>query len=203
MAEDRSSAVPQGLVVPMLTPFEADGSIASDLFIAHAKHLLAQGAAGLAPFGTTGEALSVGINARISSIDRLLDHGISPDFLIPGTGLTSLDDTANLSRAMLDRSVRAVMVLPPFYYKNVSNQGIITYFTRLIERLGEDARIVLYHIPKVAMVGFGVDVVQHLKARFPDQILAIKDSSGDWSNMQALMGIDGLHVYPGSERNLP
>jgi 4-hydroxy-tetrahydrodipicolinate synthase len=189
----------RGVLVPLLTPFDDDMTIATDLYVAHAGRLLEQGCAGLVPFGTTGEALSVGIDERIAAIRALVDAGIDPSLMIPGTGLSNVADTARLSRACLDMGCAGVMTLPPFYYKGVSEEGLYRYFSQLVEAIGDDARIFLYHIPPVAIVGIPVTLAARLHKEFPRQIVGIKDSSGDWDNTRALLGIDGLVVYPGSE----
>jgi len=189
----------RGLIAPILTPFNEDLSIASDLYVAHSKRLLDQGCAGLAPFGTTGEALSVGIDERITALQDLIDGGIDPAKMIPGTGLSNIADTARLSRACLDMGCAAVMTLPPFYFKAVTEDGIYRYFEQLIAAIGSDARIYLYHIPPVAIVGIAPSLAARLHAEFPQQIVGIKDSSGDWDNTQELFEIDGMIVYPGSE----
>jgi len=185
--------------VPALTPFNDDLSIATNLYVAHARWLFEQGCVAIAPFGTTGEALSVGIDERIAAIQALLDAGIDPARVIPGTGLTNVADTVRLSRACLDMGCAAVMTLPPFYFKGVSDDGLYAYFEQLIAALGDDARIVLYHIPPIAVVGIPPALAARLHRNFPQQVVGIKDSSGDWDNTQALLSIDGLVVYPGSE----
>ncbi len=192
----------KGVLAPLLTPFNDDLSIATDLYVEHARWLLDEGCAGLVPFGTTGEALSVGIDERIDAIRALIDGGIDAARLIPGTGVSNFTDTARLSSACLDLGCAAVMVLPPFYYKAVSDDGLFRYFSELIERIGPAARIYLYHIPPIAIVGLSVDLVARLRKAFPEQVIGIKDSSGDFDNTRALLGIDGLVVYPGSEEPL-
>jgi 4-hydroxy-tetrahydrodipicolinate synthase len=189
----------RGVIAPILTPFNDDLSIATDLYIAHAHWLFEQGCVGIAPFGTTGEALSVGIDERIAAIRVLLDAGIDPSRVIPGTGLTSIADTARLSRACLDMGCAAVMTLPPFYFKGVGNEGLYAYFEQLIAALGQDARIFLYHIPPIAVVGIPPPLARRLRRDFPDQVIGIKDSSGDWDNTRELLQIADLIVYPGSE----
>ena len=189
----------RGVVAPILTPFEDDLSIATDLYVAHARWLFEQGCAGIAPFGTTGEALSVGIDERIAAVRALIDAGIDPALMMPGTGLSNVADTARLSRACLDLGCSGVMTLPPFYYKGVSEEGLYRHFVQLIRAIGEDARIFLYHIPPIAIVGIPVTLAARLHAEFPRQVVGIKDSSGEWDNTRALLGIDGLVVYPGSE----
>lgn len=189
----------RGVIAPPLTPFNDDLSIATDLFVGLTNHLIESGCAGLAPFGTTGEALSVGIDERISALAALVDSGIDPSRMIPGTGLSNIADTARLSRACLDLGCPAVMTLPPFYFKGVSENGLYRYFAELIKAIGPDARIFLYHIPPMAIVGIPPSLAARLCADFPEQIVGIKDSSGDWENTKALFDIDDLIVYPGSE----
>ncbi len=189
----------RGLIAPILTPFNDDLSVATSLYVDHAKRLFDQGCAGIAPFGTTGEALSVGIDERIAAIRDLIDGGIDPAKMIPGTGLSNVADTARLSRACLDMGCAGVMTLPPFYFKSVTEDGLYRYFEQLIATIGSDARIYLYHIPPIAIVGVPPALAARLHADFPDQIVGIKDSSGDWDNTRALLNIDGMIVYPGSE----
>jgi len=189
----------RGVLVPLLTPFNDDMTIATDLYVAHAERVLDQGCAGLVPFGTTGEALSVGVDERIAAVRALVDAGIDAAQMIPGTGLSNVADSARLSRACLDMGCAGVMTLPPFYYKGVSEEGLYRHFVQLLETIGEDARIFLYHIPPIAIVGIPVTLAARLHAEFPQQVVGIKDSSGEWDNTRALLGIDGLIVYPGSE----
>lgn len=189
----------RGPTAPILTPFNDNLSIAQELFVAHAERMFDQGCAAIAPFGTTGEALSVGIDERIAAVRSLIDAGIDPARMIPGTGLSNIADTARLSRACLEMGCAAVMTLPPFYYKAVDNDALYRYFERLIAELGHDARVVLYHIPPIAVVGIPPDLAARLHASFPEQIVGIKDSSGDWDNTKKLLAIDGLTVFPGSE----
>lgn len=189
----------RGVIAPILTPFNDDLSVATSLYVAHAEWLFDQGCAAIAPFGTTGEALSVGIDERIAAIKALIDGGINPARMIPGTGLSNVADTARLSRACLDMGCTAVMTLPPFYFKDVAEDGLYLHFKQLIETIGPDARIYLYHIPPIAIVGVPPTLAARLHADFPEQIVGIKDSSGDWENTRALLDIDGMIVYPGSE----
>jgi len=189
----------RGVLVPLLTPFNDDMTVATDLYVAHAQRVLDQGCAGLVPFGTTGEALSVGVDERITAVRALVDAGIDPAQMIPGTGLSNVTDTARLSRACLDMGCAGVMTLPPFYYKGVSEEGLYRHFVQLLGAIGDDARIYLYHIPPIAVVGIPVTLAARLHAEFPQHVIGIKDSSGEWDNTRALLGIDGLIVYPGSE----
>ena len=196
----RWAAIGPGVIAPNLTPFNDDISIARDLYVENARRLLDDGCVALAPFGTTGEALSVAVAERISLVEDLIEGGIDPARLIPGTGLTNLPETADLTRRMLELGCAAAMVLPPFYFKGVSDDGLYAYYAKLIDMVGRsDLAIYLYHIPQVSGVGLSPQLVARLKHDFPDQIVGIKDSSGDWENTRALFDIEGLIVYPGSE----
>jgi len=188
-----------GVLAPLLTPFNDDSSVATDLYVAHAERLLEQGCAGLVPFGTTGEALSIGIDERIAALQALVDGGIDPAIMIPGAGVSNVTDSARLSRACLDMGCAGVMTLPPFYYKAVTEDGLYRHFVQLIEAIGADARVYLYHIPPIAVVGIPPTLAARLHAEFPENVVGIKDSSGDWNNTRSLLDIDGLIVYPGSE----
>ena len=191
----------KGLISPILTPFNPDLSIATDLYIELARKLLATGGcSGLAPFGTTGEALSVGIEERLTALDALIDAGIDPKVMIPGTGLTNFVDTAHLTRHAVDRGCLGAMILPAFYFKGVSDDGIYAYYARLIEEVDHPGlKIYLYHIPQVAGVGLSPELVARLHGDFPETVVGIKDSSGDWNNTAALLEIKSLITYPGAE----
>jgi 4-hydroxy-tetrahydrodipicolinate synthase len=190
----------KGLISPILTPFNEDLSINTDVYNEFAKYLLDNGCSGLAPFGTTGEALSIGNEERMNSLEGLISNGIDPNVLIPGTGLCNIPDTVMISRHAMELGCHAVMVLPPFYYKDMNEDGIFNHYDELINRINHpDLKIYLYHIPQVAGVGLSIDLVSKLKATYPDIVEGIKDSSGDWDNTKALLSIDDLVVYPGAE----
>ncbi len=190
----------KGLIAPILSPFNDDLSFNQNLYNDLAKDLLTNGCSGLAPFGTTGEALSLGNEERIQALKGLIDTGIDPNVLIPGTGLCNLPDTIKMSKHALDLGCHGIMTLPPFYFKGMSDEGLFQYFEKLIEGINHpNLKIYLYHIPQVSGVGLSIDLVKKLKQTFPNIIVGIKDSSGDWKNTQALINIEELIVYPGAE----
>lgn len=192
-----------GVVAPILTPFEVDGSLSLGRMVEHAHRLLDSGCVGLAVFGTTGEALSMASAERMAALEALVESGIDPGLLIVGTGLTNLPETVGLTRHAVSLDCRACMVLPPFYFKEPSPEGLFNYFAGLVDAVADDRlRIMLYHIPQVAGVGLPVSLAARLRREFSDTVVAIKDSSGDRTNTQALFDIDGLVVYPGSELQL-
>ncbi len=190
-----------GVLAPILTPFTKDGAVDHTRYITHARWLLDNGCAGLVPFGTTGEASSISPGERMEALDALVAAGIAPGQLLPGTGLCSLAETIELTRHATKLGCHGVLTLPPFYYKAVSDDGLYAYFAQLIEQVADDRlRLYLYHIPPIAGVGFSLDLVARLAHNFPDFVVGIKDSSGDWINTAALLKhLPDFEIYPGSE----
>lgn len=193
-----------GVIAPILTPFNDDLSFAADLYVAHAKWLLEQGIHYISPFGTTGEALSMSVEERMAAVDALVDGGIEPGRLMPGGGLCNLPETARLCHHAAEHGCAAVMTLPPFFFKNASDEGLYRYFDELIDRVAHsDLRICLYHIPPMAVIGFSPTLTARLAEQFPDVVVAYKDSSGDFTNTRAIIdAAPGLSVFPGSEHYL-
>lgn len=192
-----------GVISPILTPFNSDGSIATRLFLEHAAYSLTAGMHFLSPFGTTGEAAAVGISERMEMLERLVEAGIPADRMMPGTGLCALADTVTLTRHAVDLGCAAAMVLPPFYYPT-SEEGLFIYYVRLIEAVGSDRlRICLYHIPQMSGVPLSPALTERLNATFPDIVVAYKDSAGDWTNTKAVIdAAPDVSVFPASETHL-
>ena len=190
-----------GVVTPILTPFNDDLSFAPDLYVSHATWLLEQGIHYISPFGTTGEALSLTVKERMAALDTLIEGKIDPAVLMPGTGLCNLEDTVTLCRHAVDLGCAAVLTLPPFFYKNASDAGLYAYFVRLIEVINRgELRICMYHIPPLAGIGFSPTLAGRLAKDFPDNIVAYKDSSGDFENTKKVIAAaPDIAVFPGSE----
>ncbi|HEU4385221.1 MAG TPA: dihydrodipicolinate synthase family protein [Anaeromyxobacteraceae bacterium] len=204
---DRSPAPPRlgGVLAPVLTPFRADLEPDVDRLVRHCRWLLSQGCAGLAPFGTTSEANSLSAGERQSLLERLLEGGLDAARLVPGTGCCALTETVGLTRHAVRAGCAGALLLPPFYYKQVSEDGLFRSFAEVIERVGDARlRLYLYHIPPVAQVPIGVGLVERLLRAYPETVAGIKDSSGDFANTQALLALSGsgLDVFVGSERFL-
>ena len=190
-----------GVLVPVLTPFTSSGDPDAGRFVAFCRWLLQQGAGGLAVFGTTSEANSMSGAERMALLDGLLEAGIPAQKLMPGTGACSLTEAADLVRHAVGHGCGGVLMLPPFYYKGVSDDGIFAFVSRVIDKVGSSAlKVYLYHIPPVAQVGYSVDLVGRLIKTFPETVVGLKDSSGDWNNTAALLDrFPGFAVFPGSE----
>lgn len=193
-----------GVIAPVLTPFGDDGSPDPERFVAHAQWLLEDGCTALAPFGTTSEANSLGLDERLDLLERLVDAGVSPSRLLPGTGMCAIPDAVTLTRQAVELGCAGCLMLPPFYYKNPSDEGLFRFFARVIEEIADERlRIYLYHIPPMAVVGFPLPLIQRLKAEFPGTIAGMKDSSGDWANMQAVLEAHpDLEFFPGAETHM-
>jgi 4-hydroxy-tetrahydrodipicolinate synthase len=190
-----------GVLVPVLTPFAPSGEPDAGRFIAFCRWLLDQGAGGLAVFGTTSEANSMSGAERMALLDALIEAGIAPEKLMPGTGACSTSEAAELVRHAVGHGCGGVLMLPPFYYKGVSDDGIFAFVANVIDKVGSPAlKVYLYHIPPVAQVGYSLDLVGRFIAAYPENVVGLKDSSGDWSNTAALLdGFPGFAVFPGSE----
>ncbi len=190
-----------GIIAPVLTPFGEDGAPDPDRFVDHAEWLLQDGCTALAPFGTTSEANSLGLDERMELLEDLIDAGIDPVKLMPGTGTCSITDTAILTQHAVDVGCGGVLMLPPFYYKNPSEEGLFRYFADVIDEVGDDRlKVYLYHIPPVAQVGFSLSLVSRLRQEFPNVVVGLKDSSGDWNNMKAILEQNpGFELFPGAE----
>ncbi len=190
-----------GVIAPILTPFNDNLSFNPELYLRHARWLLQQGIHFISPFGTTGEALSLSADERIRALDALIDGGIEPARLMPGAGLCNLHDTKKLCLHAVNRGCVAVMTLPPFFFKNASDEGLYVWFSRLIEEVNHpDLRICLYHIPPLAGIGFTPSLAGRLATDFPETVVAYKDSSGDFENTRAVIAAaPGIAVFPGAE----
>jgi len=190
-----------GVLVPVLTPFTPSGDPDLGRFVAFCRWLLDQGAGGLSVFGTTSEANSMSGPERMALLDGLIEAGIPPGKLMPGTGACSITEAATLVRHAVGHGCGGVLLLPPFYYKGVSDDGIFAFVSAVIDKVASAAlRIYLYHIPPVAQVGYSLDLVGRLIKAYRETVVGLKDSSGDWNNTAAMLErFPGFAVFPGSE----
>lgn len=190
-----------GVLSPVVTPFKADLSPDADRLIRQCQWLLSQNV-GLAVFGTNSEANSMSVGEKIELLDRLVEAGIDTGRMMPGTGCCALTDTVELTAHAAKLGCAGTLMLPPFYYKGVSDDGIYASFAEVIERVGNSKlRIYLYHIPPIAQVGFSVDLIERLITAYPETIVGIKDSSGDWDNTYSMLERrwEDFRVFVGSE----
>ena len=201
---DTTAAI-RGLWCATLTPQDARGAVDHARLAAHVRGLFAQGVEGVAPFGTTGEFPSFSAPERMHGLEALLAAGIPAARVVPGTGCAAFADAVTLTRHALRSGCPRCLIVPPFFYKDLSDEAVYTYYARLIDAVGDAAlRIYLYHIPQFSGVPIRPDVVLRLATAFPGVIAGVKDSSGDYRNSQALLArVPHLSILVGHEPHLP
>jgi 4-hydroxy-tetrahydrodipicolinate synthase len=192
----------RGVLSPVVTPFNEDLSPDAARLIKHCKWLVSQ-RVGLAVFGTNSEANSLSANERMALLEALVNAGVDPKHMMPGTGCCALPDSIRLTEHAVKLGVSGVLMLPPFYYKGVSDEGLYRNFSEVIQRVGDSRlRIYLYHIPPVSNVPITLGLIERLIKQYPDTVVGLKDSSGDWSNTKAVLDAfakTGFDVFAGSE----
>ena len=194
----------QGVLAPVLTPFDRDLNPDPARFARFCRSLLEQGCDALAPFGTTSEANSLSLDERERLLDALLESGIPAQKLMPGTGCAALPDTARLSRKAARAGCAGVLMLPPFYYKNLTEEGLYRSYALAIDRTAESRlRVYLYHIPQVSQVPITLRLIERLLKSHPRIVVGLKDSSGDFANTRAILrAFPGFEVFVGTEKLL-
>ena len=192
----------RGVLAPVVTPFKADLSPDCERFIRHCQWLLSQNC-GLAVFGTNSEANSMAAEERMKLLDAVVAAGVDPSRMMPGTGCCSIAETVELTTHAVRHGCAGVLMLPPFYYKDVSEEGLYRYFSEVVQRVGDTRlKIYLYHIPPVAIVGITPKLAERLLKAYPNAIAGMKDSSGDWNNTKTFLDAfskNGFDVFVGSE----
>jgi len=193
----------EGVLSPVITPFGKDYSPDAERFARHCRWLLKSGCAGLAIFGTNSEANSMSVEEKLELLEALIKGGVPAGTLMPGTGHNALSDSVRMTREAVRMGCGGVLMLPPFYYKGVSDEGLFRSFAEVIERVGDERlRLYLYHIPPVSNVPITLELIEKLLSRYPGIVAGAKDSSGDWANTKAMLDRfkdRGFDVFPGSE----
>ncbi len=175
-----------GVFCASATPVLQDGTPDHAAFAAHCKALIDEGCDGVALLGTTGEANSFSIAQRQGLLEKLIAAGLDPQRLLPGTSQTNIPDSITLVKHAVEAGVKACVVLPPFYYKGVSDEGLFRFYAELVEGVGrDDLRVILYHIPPIAQIGISLELTARLREAFPGIFVGVKDSSGKIESMRA------------------
>ena len=190
-----------GVLSPVLTPFTKDLKPDSKRLVKQCRWLLSQNVS-LAVFGTTSEANSLALEEKISLLDDLIEAGIDPAFLMPGTGCCSLTETVQLTTHAVQLGCQGTLMLPPFYYTDATDDGLFRSYAETIERVGDNAlKIYLYDIPRFTGVNISLELIERLITSYPSVIAGIKDSSGNWENTQNILERewDDFRVFCGSE----
>ncbi len=195
-----SNDLMSGVLAPVVTPFTSDLTPDAERLLKHCRWLQDQNC-GLAVFGTNSEANSLSVGERTRLLDMLIEQGLDPKRMMPGTGCCSIVDSVTLTKHALAHGVGGVLMLPPFYYKGVSDEGLYRTFAEIIERVGDDRlRIYLYHFPQMSQVPLGIELVGRLRESFPRIVVGMKDSSGDRDKLNAVLSaFPGFGYFAGNE----
>ena len=190
-----------GVWSPAITPLHSDLGIDCERYVAHAQWLLENGCHGLTVFGTTGEANSFSVAERMALLEALLAKGIEPRRLMIGTGCCALTDSLALSRHAVANGCKQLLMLPPFYYKGVGDEGLFGSFARIVEGVGDaEMRLFFYHFPRLSGVPITTGLIDRTRSAYPDIVAGVKDSSGDREHTLALIErYPDLAVFPGAE----
>lgn len=194
-----------GVNAAVLTAMREDFSPDLDRMAAHAKWLLANGCNGLGILGTTGEANSFSTAERKAILEGLIARGVPAATMMPGAGVSSITETVELTQHARAQGCRGVLLLPPFYYKNPSDDGIFAFFDEVAKRVGGGIALYLYNFPQQSAVPFSLSVIGRLLDAHPGVFKGVKDSSGDYANMKAMIDAfasRGFEVYSGSDEFL-
>ncbi len=176
----------RGLWAAMLTPLDADGGVDHASLARHGAFLLANGCDGLVPFGTTGEGTSFSAVEKLAAVETLLKSGVPASKIALGTGCPAIPDSISLTRDMMGLGLVHAMILPPYYYRGVTEAGIEDAFAAIIDGVGSDhLRVCAYHIPQVSGVPTPAPALGRLRKRYGAIMAGVKDSTGDWDSFLA------------------
>lgn len=194
---------PRGVLAAALTPLADDLSLDLEALLAHYRWLLEQGCDGLVCLGTTGEANSFSLDERLGLLDALGETELPPRMVV-GTGCCALPDTVRLTKKAIEIGAAGALVLPPFYYKGVSDEGLYAAYSETIQRVGDSRlKLYIYHFPKMTALDISLGLIERLIKAYPETIVGLKNSSGDWDNIAAMLdAFPGFEVFAGSEEFL-
>ncbi|CAM3720390.1 dihydrodipicolinate synthase family protein [Polynucleobacter antarcticus] len=187
---------------PVLTPFTKDGSPDAKKLLKQCQWLESNGV-GQAIFGTNSEANSMSDEQKMHLLTSLVEGGLNPAHMMPGTGATSIDATVHMTRHAVQHQCAGVLMLPPFYYKDITDDGLFAYFSEVIQKVGDSKlQIYIYNIPPVTKINLSLSLLERLAKEYPKTVVGMKDSSGDWAYTESvikLLAPSGFRVYAGSE----
>ena len=173
-----------GVYCAVITPLKNNLSINPDLHLRHCQSLMQKGLDGLVIFGTNGEASSFSVTQKIKSIEFLLENRVDASNLLIGTGSASLEDAIELTKFSVKIGAKASLLIPPFYFKNVTDDGVIAYYRNVIEQTGDNSfKFLLYNIPQHSGVTINFNIIENLLKLYPNNVVGLKDSTGDMDNM--------------------
>jgi 4-hydroxy-tetrahydrodipicolinate synthase len=190
-----------GVIAAISTPVQDDGAPDTGRAVKLARFLLDNGCDGLNVLGTTGEATSFSLDERKRVMTAYKEAGLPMDRLMVGTGAAAVADAVALTRHAAGLGFAAALVLPPFYYKGVPDDGLVAYIDALVKATSDSALpIYLYHFPAQSGLPWHVELIKRLRKNFGGRIVGLKDSSGDMAYARSAAAIDpGFDVFPSTE----
>ena len=191
-----------GVIAAVPTPVDTKGDPIGDLFLDHAHWALSNGCNALNVLGTTGEANSLSADQR-RTVMRTAANALDGSKLMVGTGTPDLQTTLSLTRFAHELGFAAALVLPPYYYKPVSDDGLFEWFSELIHQTAETPiPVYLYNFPQLTGITFSEDLARRLSSSFPERLFGMKDSSGNLDYAAQMARIENFEVFPSSETSL-
>lgn len=193
-----------GVYAAALTPMHSDLSCNDQELASHCFDLLNRGCDGIALFGTTGEGPSFSTEERIKALQKLVLAGFDPEKIILGNGSSGIWDTVALGQQALKQGCIALLIAPPCFYKNVTDEGVIAFYRLIIQKISNPKlRIILYHIPQLSGVPISLNVITMLRKEFPDVIIGIKESEGNLPfTKMILQAVPNFQVFVGKEKHI-
>lgn len=194
----------RGVYAAVVTSIDDVGRISIDRYTRHARWLLRQGCHGLGVFGTTSETAAFTVAERQEALASYVRSGLDPAKMIVGVGCCARGDTVALARHALELGVTRLLCLPPYFYKNNSDEGLYRAFSEVIEGVGDSRlQLLLYHFPQVSGVPVTKPVVERLVAAYPETMAGIKDSSGDLAHtLDLVRSFPTLSIFAGADQHL-
>ena len=194
-----------GVYAAVLTPLQKDLTIDHKTLFSHATDLLKRGCEGIALFGTTGEGPAFSVSQRQEALQKLISRGFAPQKLILGNGSAGISDTVSLARASLQCGCSTLLISPPSYYKNISEEGVVAYYRSIVEQTARpELRVLLYHFPYLTGVPITETIIDRLRTEYPQTIIGIKESEGNLAFTRAVLArFPGFQVFVGNESQIP
>jgi 4-hydroxy-tetrahydrodipicolinate synthase len=201
---NRRTDLPHGALAALVTPLSDRLEPDTGTLVGHARWLLAHGCTGLVALATAGEAHSLSLAQRLHIVEALAASGLPMARVIIGGGSCALDEASRLTKAIVAAGAAGALVLPPFYYRDASVDGLFRFYAALIERVGDPRlRIVLHHRPQASGAPITETLIRRLAAEFGPVLAGVQNGAGDWPTTQALIrDFPALAIFSGTERFL-
>lgn len=197
--------IENGVYVASLTPLHSDLSCNHELLTEHCLQLIERGCKGVVLFGTTGEGPSFSLEEKKYTLKKAISNGLDSKKIIVANGSSCLQDTVDLALAALENDCLACLIAPPCFFKNVTDEGVISFYREIIQRVSDSRlKVILYHIPQYSGVPISLNVIKSLFEEFPNTVVGIKESEGNLSLVQEILkAVPQFKVFVGKETHIP